>query len=172
MAVLGEWFRRQNVSCVPSLLGAAWCQMGQVQGTRLDLSGWVAHLSKWCEAQRRELSGKVGQSGDREQRQNEDQGQKPEVDVGVPGSAGFAANVFRVGIAGGVRPFCRGVRGYRFGGRKRVHAASWLGIGRRSLGGKPAPDHGCYPAARRCDRGSGATAVSSSGLCTSPLDFY
>jgi len=45
--------------------------MGQVQRTRLDLSRWVVHLSSGS-LEKKELSGKVGWSGDRDQGKNED----------------------------------------------------------------------------------------------------
>src|SRR6266699_6130037 len=41
--VLGKTFGLKNVSCVPSLLGSAECQMGQVRRAGLDLSTRAAH---------------------------------------------------------------------------------------------------------------------------------
>ena len=74
----------------------------------------MGSASKQWKSRKKELSGKVGWSGNRDQRENEDQRQKPEVDVGVPGSAFFAANVFRVGTVGGVRLFAVGFAAIAF----------------------------------------------------------
>src|SRR5882762_3652144 len=47
VVVLGDWFTRQNVSSVPSLLGLGTCQIGQVRGIASDLWDSVQHLSRW-----------------------------------------------------------------------------------------------------------------------------
>ena len=46
-AVLGDSFRPKNVPCVPSHFGTGRCQIGQVQGVRLDPSRELMHPSKW-----------------------------------------------------------------------------------------------------------------------------
>ena len=120
-------------------------------------------------AKKRNTGASVKSSGAREQREDEDQGRESEVDVDVPGSAGFAANVFRVGIAGGVRTVCRWICGYRFCGRKPVHAAPRLGIGRGAHRGEPASGYGGHAAGHRHDRRRGAQNDSASGFCASPL---
>ena len=69
---------------------------------------------------------------------NEDQGQRTEVDVGVPGGTGSAAALFCAVVAGGVRVVCAGVRGRRFCDREPVHAAEELGsCGGTSRGQQP-----------------------------------
>jgi len=45
--VLGDSFRPKNVPCVPSHFGTGRCQIGQVQGVRLDPSRELLHPSKW-----------------------------------------------------------------------------------------------------------------------------
>src|SRR5260370_26614425 len=103
--------------------------------------------------------------------QDEERGPEPEVDVDVPGSAGLAASIFRVGTAGGVCVVCRRICGHRFCDRKLVPAALQLGTGRGSHRRQPAPGHGGYATGRKRDRRRGAQAVSASGLCAGPLTF-
>src|SRR6267143_6908759 len=177
VVVLGDWFTRQNVSSVPSLLGLGTCQIGQVRGIASELWDSVEHLSRrWrkTDKAKHRLRASVKSSGEREQeqREHEDQGRASKVDVDVPGSAGFAANVFRVGIAGGVRTVCRWICGYRFCGRKLVPAAPWLGIGRGAHRGQPAPGYGGHAAGHLHDRRRGAQNDSASGFCASPLTKF
>src|SRR5437879_9425419 len=82
---------------------------------------------------------------------DEDQGQEPEVDVDVPGSAGLAADVFRVGTPGSVCAVCRGICGYRVCSWKCVYAAPWLGIGSGPGCRQTTPDHGGHAAAHIYD---------------------
>src|SRR5712692_406617 len=104
--------------------------------------------------------------------EDEDQRQEPKVDVDVPSRAGFAADVFCVGTAGGICVVCSGICGGRFRGRKLVHAAPLLGTDGRSPGRQPAPDYGCDAAGHLHDRRRGTPAISASGFSGGPLTEF
>src|SRR5713226_7480377 len=91
------------------------------------------------------------------------------MDVDVPGSAGLAASVFRVGTSSGVGTLRGRICSHGLCRRKLVHAAPGLGVGRGPDCRQQAPGNGGRAAGPGHDRRLRAETVSAPGFGASPL---